>query len=116
MDLVEGDANEGLALSSYKEDDLLSLVHVLHIALQMHWDLLNHSLNKTALFSEGSQMQVTSVSVYVFWTLLLGEQEVMERIDYQEQCAFIGIMNVMKVLAFALFLLDAAINPNNILP
>ena len=101
MNLVGGDVNEGHALPSYKEGDILSLVHVALVALQLHQDLLNQPFNKAALLTEENQMQVIPEYVYIFQTLLHGGQQVLERINHQEQSDFIGRMNGMHVLAIA---------------
>ena len=46
----------------YNEDDMAFLMHV---ALQLHWDLLNQQLNKAAVLTEENQMQVTPEPIYI---------------------------------------------------
>ena len=45
----------------YNENDIAFLMHV---AQQLHWDLLNQ-LNKAAVLTEENQMQVTPEPVYI---------------------------------------------------
>ena len=92
--LVDGGPDEELTLPSYCEDEMLSMVHV---ALQLRRDLLKQPKNTKAKVNDDNCMQCVPESVYMFLTLLLGGQELLEGFDQEEPAAVTRKRNVLNI-------------------
>ncbi len=107
---VEMDEEELLSLPSYNEDEMLSLVHV---ALQLRGDMVKQPKNNNSKLNDENCMAYVPESVYMFLTLLLGEQDLLDGFDHNEPVAISRKRNVLSV---GQDLLYAVSNGTNIPP
>ena len=80
----EEDEEELLSLPSYNEDKMMSLVHV---ALQLRGDLIKQPKNTKSKLNDENCMACVPESVYIFLTLLLGGQDLLDGLDHSEPVA-----------------------------
>ena len=92
--LVEGDQEQDFNLPSYNENEIFSMVHV---ALKLRSDLLNHPHNTKAKMTDDNCLQCVPESVYMFLTLLFGGQELLDGFDEETPNAALRKRKVLNV-------------------
>jgi hypothetical protein len=90
----EEDDEEPFILPSYNEDEMLSLVHV---ALQLRGDLMKQTQNTKSKLNDENCMACVPESVYMFLTLLLGGQDLLDGFDHDEPVAISRKRNFLSV-------------------
>ena len=92
--LVEGDQEQDFNLPSYNENEIFSMVHV---ALKLRSDLLNHPHNTKAKMTDDNCLQCVPEAAYMFLTLLFGGQELLDGFDEETPNAALRKRKVLNV-------------------
>ena len=94
-------------LPSYQEDEMLAMVHV---ALQLRRDLLNQPKNNKAVINDDNCMDCIPESVYMFLTLVMGGQELLEGFDHEETAAVVRKRHVLGIAQDMLYSVSGGSN------